>query len=272
MPELPEVETVRLGLILCLVKQKINKVIVRQPKLRWPVPTHLPSKLKNQVIMAISRRGKYLLFHFKRGTLIVHLGMSGRLLVLPKMHERYKHEHVVLELSNQKALCFIDPRRFGAVLWTEEDDPLQHPLLNKLGREPLDRKFSVNYLWEKSRTRKLTVKQFIMDGHIVVGVGNIYANEALFVAGIRPARSANSLTQKECDNLAKAIKHILRKALRKSGTTIRDYVTSRNTHGHFGQHLKVYGRSGEPCVVCGNILQEVRLGQRSSVFCPKCQR
>lgn len=272
MPELPEVETIRLGLEPIFIGQKVRDVVVRARKLRWQIPSNLSSLIKNHKILALYRRGKYLLFVFDNGgTLIIHLGMTGRLLVLPPKHKPDKHEHLVLEFANNKSLCFIDPRKFGAVLWTH-DDPLQHPLLQKLGKEPFDREFTGDYLWHKSRQRKVAIKQFLMDGHTVAGVGNIYANEALFAASVRPDRMTDSLTLEECKKLTNAIKQVLRLAIKKGGTTIRDYVASDGSIGSFVAHLSVYAREGQRCIKCGAILKAKRLGQRSTVYCAQCQK
>lgn len=272
MPELPEVETIRRGIVPHFVHHKITNVIVRQRKLRWLIPADLPKKLLHQTLQEVTRRGKYLLFHVSRGTLIIHLGMSGKLLILPIKHEQQKHEHVIFEFSNHKALVFIDQRRFGSILWTEDNEPLQHNLLRDLGVEPLEREFNINYLWKKICSHKATIKQVIMNSHVVVGVGNIYAAEALFLAGIRPDRAANSLTCQETLRLVRAIKQVLRASIKNGGTTFRDYAKSDGSIGEFVRRLNVYGREGQDCLKCGRRLHSKRIGQRSTVFCEYCQR
>lgn len=269
MPELPEVETVRSSIASRIIGSKISKVLVYQPKLRQLISRNLKKILTGQKILSITRRGKYLLLHTTCGTIIIHLGMSGRLLILPTKHQRNKHEHVTVFLDNGKALCFIDPRRFGLFLWTDKSE---HPLLKKLGKEPLAQDFTGDYLFQLSRKRKITIKQFIMDNHIVTGIGNIYASEILFAAKIPPTLPANKISKKQAQILVAKTKSILKLAIKKRGTTFRDYVDGSGMHGNFQKYLKVYGRDGEPCLICKTPLSSTRLGQRATVYCPKCQK
>lgn len=270
MPELPEVETTRRGILPHVVNQQVSQLIVRQKKLRWPISVQLIKQLPQSIISDVSRRGKYLLVHTDRGTLIIHLGMSGSLRVLTKNILAQKHDHVDLVLSDQTILRYTDPRRFGAWLWT--NDPIfAHPLLKTLGPEPLGDDFDGNYLFNIARKRKITVKQFIMDSHVVVGVGNIYAAEALFLAGIHPAASVQKISLKKFQILTSCIRQILSHAIEVGGTTIRNFSDSDGKPGYFKQQLWVYGRDGQPCKKCKTILQAIKIGQRSSVFCPICQ-
>jgi formamidopyrimidine-DNA glycosylase len=270
MPELPEVETTLKGIEPHITGQKITNMIIRNSRLRWPITQDLDKIIKNQTVNEITRRGKYLLLKIAHGHLIIHLGMSGSLRIITKETPVQKHDHVDLVFNNQKILRFTDPRRFGAMLWTE-DDPKKHLLLKSLGPEPLSTQFTGGYLWKIAQCRKVAIKSLIMNSHIVVGVGNIYASEALFAAGILPTLPANQLTEKRCDLLVKAIKTILRYAIKKGGTTLKDFLQSDGKPGYFKLHLKVYGRGGEPCVHCGTILTEIRQGQRGTVFCSTCQ-
>ena len=271
MPELPEVETTLRGISPHLLGHTISHVTIRQAKLRWPIPRGLSSTLHNQVVQSAQRRGKYILLVTPAGTLIIHLGMSGSLRVLPCHTPHDKHDHIDIEFSNGKCLRLHDPRRFGCVLF-EKGDVTQHALLNKLGPEPLEQEFNSAYLFELSRKRKVAVKNFIMDSHIVVGVGNIYASEALFKAGIRPTRTAGRVTQAEYTALVKTIKQTLQAAIKQGGTTLRDFTQSDGKPGYFKQKLAVYGRTGEPCLVCTTPIKQKTIGQRSSFYCPVCQR
>lgn len=271
MPELPEVETTLRGLEPHLLGQCVNKVVIRQPQLRWPVPKNLPRLLHGQIIHALRRQGKYLLLEFDRGTLILHLGMSGSLRLLPAGTPSGKHDHFDLILGSGKLMRLRDPRRFGAVLW-HEGDVSQHPLLKDLGPEPLEKKFNTEYLFQITRGRKASIKHVIMDSHIVVGVGNIYANEALFHAGIRPQLAAGKLSRPRCTRLAQAIRQTLKKAIRLGGSTLRDFLNSSGEPGYFQQHYWVYGRTGMPCRKCGAIIMSTRQEHRASFFCPRCQR
>jgi len=271
MPELPEVETTRRGVAPHILQQKVSKVIVREKKLRWPVPATLPKLLTGKTVQAVERRAKYLLLDVGDGTVMIHLGMSGSLRIVDPSEAVRKHDHVDIVFENGKALRFHDPRKFGCILWISGERDA-HPLLARLGPEPLSEDFNAELLFSRSRKRKAPVKTFIMDGHIVVGVGNIYANEALFRAGIRPTREAGSISLKKYELLVAAIKGVLAEAITVGGTTLRDFIGGDGKPGYFKQSLSVYGRGGEPCVTCGSTLQEVRLGQRATVYCAKCQR
>jgi len=271
MPELPEVETTRRGISEPLLHAMVQKVTVRQPKLRWPIPPKLAKSLQGQIIENIDRRGKYLLMQTANGTMLIHLGMSGRLRILPHGLKPQKHDHVDFYFNNNLCLRYTDPRRFGAILWTNEN-PLQHPLLINLGPEPLSRQFSSEYLFQKSRGRKVTIKQFLMDSKIVVGVGNIYATESLFYAGISPLRAAGQISHARYDKLTKCVKQVLRKAIKAGGTTLRDFYSSDGKPGYFKQQLAVYGREHQPCPQCGKVLRKKIIAQRSSVYCRLCQR
>lgn len=270
MPELPEVETTGRGIAPWVEGQCVTAVLVRHAGLRWPVPPALARELPGCVIEQVRRRGKYLLLRTVRGHVLVHLGMSGSLRIVEPGAEVKKHDHVDFALANGKILRFHDPRRFGCILWLS-GDPLQHPLLAALGPEPLDEDFNADYLFARSRKRSAPVKQFIMDSHVVVGVGNIYANEALFLAGILPSRKAGSISKARYVRLVAAIKQVLAEAIRSGGTTLRDFVGGDGKPGYFKQRLHVYGRGGEPCTRCGGRLTEIRQGQRTTVYCSRCQ-
>ena len=271
MPELPEVETTLRGISPHLLKQKIKHVVVRQKQLRWPVPNDLAANLKNRTVQQLYRRGKYLIMTFSNGHVLLHLGMSGSLRIANIDSEPNKHDHIDWILSNGKVLRFHDPRRFGSVLWTKEE-PLNHPLLISLGPEPLERDFNDQLLFTKSRKRKVAVKNFIMNSHIVVGVGNIYASEALFLASIRPSRAAGTISLKRYQKLVQAIKKILRASIKKGGTSLRDFVNEQGNPGYFRQKLNVYGKDGQPCKTCDNAIKKQIIGQRSSFYCSHCQR
>lgn len=270
MPELPEVETVRRSIAKPLLQQTIEKVVIRQHRLRWEIPANLPKLLKNKIILDIQRRGKYLLFRIDDGTLIIHLGMSGCLRLLHHAPPPNKHDHVDFYLKNGLCLRYNDPRRFGSILWTT-DDISQHPLLRSLGIEPLTHKLSGEYLYQKSRQRKVSIKSFIMNSHIVVGIGNIYANEALFLAKILPTRLASHIELSSYEQLSTSIKLVLEQALRAGGTTLKDFVDSAGKPGYFSQSLKVYGRENEPCVQCGLPIKKMVQSQRSTFYCKNCQ-
>jgi formamidopyrimidine-DNA glycosylase len=271
MPELPEVETTRRGIEPLLGGQVVRQVIVRDRRLRWPVDKDLESHLPGQRITRITRRGKYILIYTAAGTLIIHLGMSGSLRILPCNTAALKHDHVDIVFANQQCLRLRDPRRFGSVLWTC-GDPLQHELLKDLGPEPLSDDFNAEYLFALSRKRKVAIKQFIMNSHIVVGVGNIYANEALFMAAIRPGIAAGRLTKPRYVKLVEAVKIVLNNAIQQGGTTLRDFTASDGNPGYFQQQLNVYGRGGEPCPQCGTPVKSLQQGQRATYYCPHCQR
>lgn len=271
MPELPEVETTRRGIEPHIKDRQVSEVIVRHHQLRWPVPRGLKARLAGHRVQSVSRRAKYLLLGFDHGTLILHLGMSGSLRIVDGALPAEKHDHVDIVFDNGKVLRLTDPRRFGCVLWTK-DDPQQYELLADLGPEPLSDAFDGAYLFQRSRGRKGTIKQFIMDGKIVVGVGNIYASESLFLSGINPKRIAGKISRERYDKLAKAIKEVLAAAIAQGGTTLRDFVGGDGKPGYFAQQLNVYGREGEPCRVCGTAIRQLVQGQRSSYYCPNCQR
>jgi formamidopyrimidine-DNA glycosylase len=271
MPELPEVETTRRGLAPHVIGQTVQQVLIRQVRLRWPVPEELPADLPGHTVHSLERRGKYLLFGFGHGCLLVHLGMSGSLRLVQADEPVKKHDHIDLCLANGAVLRYHDPRRFGAWLWTREP-PEQHPLLAELGPEPLGEAFDGDGLHRLAQGRSMAVKPFIMDSRIVVGVGNIYASEALFRAGIRPARAAGDISLARYRRLAQAIREVLGAAIAQGGTTLRDFVNGHGQPGYFQQTLNVYGRDGLPCPACGATVQCLRLGQRSTYFCPTCQR
>jgi len=270
MPELPEVETTRRGIAPHLEGQGISGVVVRERRLRWPAPMGLDRSLRGQRVRTVERRGKYLLIRFDTGTLIIHLGMSGSLRVLPADTPPQPHDHIDLRFGDH-CLRLRDPRRFGAVLWAR-DDPLEHRLIAHLGPEPLSDDFSADYLHQCARKRQLAIKNLLMDSKMVVGVGNIYANESLFMAGIHPQRGCNRISLARCQTLVTAVKQVLAAAIEQGGTTLRDFQHEDGKPGYFAQQLQVYGRGGEPCVQCGAPLRETRIGQRSSVFCGRCQR
>ena len=270
MPELPEVETTLRGIEPHLDQQRISKVIVRDPRLRWPVPDAV-FKAEGQRIIKLSRRAKYLLIELEQGGLILHLGMSGSLRVLLEDQSAEKHDHVDIELDNGVRLRFNDPRRFGAFLWADGDFQ-EHELLQKLGPEPLSDDFDAAHLLDKAKGRTVAVKNFIMNGHIVVGVGNIYASEALFMAGIHPQRAAGKISLQRYQGLVDAIRDVLARAIRRGGTTLRDFVNSDGAPGYFAQELLVYDRAGKDCFQCGSSIKQKVIGQRSSYYCPRCQR
>ncbi len=271
MPELPEVETTRRGIAPHIEGKRVSDVIVRHHQLRWPVPRALKKKLSGHRINSVSRRAKYLLLGFDHGTLILHLGMSGSLRIIEKEIAAEKHDHVDIVLEGGRALRLTDPRRFGAVLWTR-DDPNRHELIAHLGPEPLSDAFNSDYLYQQSRKRKSSIKQFIMDGKVVVGVGNIYASESLFLAGINPKSIAGKVSKARMERLTAAIKQVLAAAIEQGGTTLRDFVGGDGKPGYFAQQLNVYGRDGEACHECGTTIRQITQGQRSSFYCPSCQR
>lgn len=270
MPELPEVETTKTSL-LPLLEQRVTQVQVRQSSLRWPVPNDL-SKLVGQKLLRLERRAKYILAHFERDALLMHLGMSGSFSICSGADELRKHDHVILEFADNQdqvsELRYHDPRRFGCMLWLENGT---HTLLSKLGPEPLDEAFNAEYLAAKLDGKKTAVKVAIMDNSVVVGVGNIYATESLFNTHIHPARAAGSLKPKEIEQLVLEIKRILKQAIGLGGSTLRDYTNAMGENGYFQQTLLAYGRAGEMCVNCETPLENLKLGQRASSFCPQCQ-
>lgn len=272
MPELPEVETVRRGIEPHVLGRRIVRATVRDTRLRWPVAADFAQRLRGQTVERTSRRGKYLLLHFASGDrLIVHLGMTGRLLVLEPGHAPRKHDHVDLELSGGALLRFHDPRRFGAMLiW--DAGSTSHALLDHMGPEPFSEAFNGDYLFDLSRRRSVALKNFVMDGRVVVGAGNIYAAESLFRAGLRPARPAGKVTRAQYQVLARHIREVLEEAVVQGGTTLRDFAGADGAPGYFQQKLYVYGREGQPCLHCGTPIRRSVIGQRSSFFCPQCQK
>ncbi len=269
MPELPEVETVCRGISPHIINQTIKGVIVRNDKLRYPVTKNLANIIHDQTVINISRRAKYILIETTIGSLIIHLGMSGSLLIINDNAPPQKHDHVDIIFENC-TLRYHDPRRFGCILF-EENNPLQHKLLCKLGPEPLTDSFSGKYLFDISRKRKKPIKLFLMDNHIVVGAGNIYANEALFISGIHPETPATSLTLDQYTRIVATIKIVLSQAIEAGGTTIQDYVNSEGKPGYFQQKLHVYGRNGMKCHNCSDTIISIKQGQRTTFLCPTCQ-
>lgn len=270
MPELPEVETSRRGISPHIIGSSINKVIIRQPQLRWKITDQLQTYLANKELLSIDRRAKYLLLNFQSGTLLIHLGMSGSLRICPLQSSPEKHDHVDF-IFEQCLLRYTDPRRFGAILWLGLT-PLESSLLSHLGPEPLSADFTGKYLFELSRTRKIPVKQFIMDQKVVTGVGNIYATEALFLAGISPKRAAGNISLKRYLLLTTAIKNILEVAIKQGGTTLKDFVGGDGKPGYFQQTLLIYGKTGHQCPKCDKPLKSLKLAARNSVYCPSCQK
>lgn len=269
MPELPEVEVCRLGISPHVSDQQVSDVVIRQRQLRWPIPDEVES-IVGQRVSAVKRRSKYLLLEFERGTVVIHLGMSGTIRVIPASTEVAKHDHVDIVFGNGKALRLNDPRRFGAVLWLEQHQD-QQGLFDKLGPEPLSDAFSYGYLFSKAKGRKVPIKTFLMNNQIVVGVGNIYANESLFKAGILPNAKACNVSRQRFDKLTDIIKDVLASAIEQGGTTLKDFTQADGRPGYFAQKLLVYGRAGQPCYQCQTPLEEIRQSNRSSVFCPSCQ-
>ncbi len=271
MPELPEVETTCRGIASHITGQQISRVIVRNRNLRWPITHKLEETLTGQTINRVERRAKYLLLGTESGTLILHLGMSGSLRIVNAVVPPEKHDHVDLVFKHYKTLRFTDPRRFGRLPWTSRP-PANHRLLRGLGVEPLGDELSGDYLYEHSRGRKVAVKHFIMDSHIVVGIGNIYAAEALFMAGINPKRAAGRISRQKYELLAEVTREVLNDSITLGGTTLRDFVNGEGKPGYFKQHLNVYDKAGEPCISCRVPIKETRQGQRSTFYCPKCQK
>ncbi len=271
MPELPEVETTRRGIRSALHGRTVTGLVLRERRLRWTVDARLGTTLAGRRVVGVRRRAKYLLIDLENGTLIAHLGMSGSLRVLPADAPLLAHDHYDLLLDSGRCLRFNDPRRFGCLVWTE-GDPGEHPLLANLGPEPLERSFDADYLASRARGRRVAIKQFLMDQGVVVGVGNIYASEALFRAGISPRRAAGRVSRERLARLVEAIRAVLGEAIREGGTTLRDYVNADGTPGYFRQRLFVYERAGEPCRRCGTPIRQIVQGQRSTYHCPACQR
>ena len=270
MPELPEVETSRHGIEPYVAGQHIDNIVIRERRLRWPVSQDVDAHLPGQTVTSVGRRAKYLLLNTDNGAAIVHLGMSGSVFVVERDTPAGVHEHFDIEFSSGKALRFRDPRRFGSLHWS--DEPSAHWLLKDLGPEPLSGEFTGQYLWSVSRGRRVSIKPFIMNASVVVGVGNIYANEALFRSRIHPRRAAGRISAQRFEALATSIKHVLDDAIRAGGTTLRDFVGGDGKPGYFQQTLAVYGRRGEPCIDCRTPIKQVVLGQRATYYCPHCQR
>jgi formamidopyrimidine-DNA glycosylase len=270
MPELPEVETTRRGLEPYVVGRSIARVEVREPRLRWRVAKRLPHALATARIDRLERRGKYLLFGTNAGTLLVHLGMSGSLRYLPSPTAPSLHDHIDVHFTDGGSLRFNDPRRFGSFLLTTT--PEAHPLLKALGPEPLGAEFDADYLAATSRNRRVAIKQHLMNAKVVVGLGNIYANEALFRAGIHPARAAGRIARARFGPLVAAARDVLRDAIDEGGTTLRNFVGGDGKPGYFRGSLRVYERDGQPCMTCGTGIERRVLGQRATYYCPRCQR
>jgi len=270
MPELPEVETTCRGITPHVLGQAIVRVEVYQRKMRWPIPKAIDA-LVGHTITAVTRRGKYIRIQVNGGEAIVHLGMSGSLRISDANQPRKKHDHVEWHLQSGKVLRLHDPRRFGCMLW-QPDQVSLHPLLEKLGPEPLGNEFTADYLFAISRKRKTALKVFLMNSHIVVGVGNIYASESLFMAGIRPGRAAGRITKADAERLVEAIRTVLQRSIDQGGTTLRDFVNSDGAPGYFKQQLLAYDRAGEPCYTCGSLIKQRTMAQRSTYYCPSCQQ
>jgi formamidopyrimidine-DNA glycosylase len=271
MPELPEVETTRRGVAPHVEGHKVTALRVYDHRLRWPVPSDLAERIVGRRVDRVERRSKYLLFRLDAMTLIVHLGMTGSLRVYEHAPPKRPHDHVDIEFDSGVVLRYHDPRRFGAILWCHgaaED----HPLLASLGPEPLTGKFDAQHLFRATRNRTTGIKQVLMDSQVVVGVGNIYANESLFRAGIRPTRGARRVSLRQLERLVGAVRETLSDAIAKGGSTLRDYVDSNGRPGHFQLNYFVYGRDGEPCRVCGAPIRTIRAGGRGTFYCPNCQR
>jgi formamidopyrimidine-DNA glycosylase len=268
MPELPEVETTKNGLLPLMKNQIIKRVIRHRHNLRWEIPPHLNATLNSQTVMDIHRRGKYLLINFSVGTLIIHLGMSGAIRVVESALALKKHDHFELQLNNNTSMILNDPRRFGSVLFSTDG---RHSLLDSLGVEPLEAQFNATYLFEKSRRKQQNIKTFIMNSKIVVGVGNIYACESLFITGINPQRRAGSITKKRYALLTQNIKEILQKSIKAGGTTLKDFAQVDGNPGYFAQTLQVYGRENQPCGICGGKISRMIQNQRSTFYCKHCQ-
>ena len=273
MPELPEVEVTRLGVNPYLVSQRVTALVLRRSGLRWPFPDNLAQNIVGQTVQSTARRGKYLLVIFKTGTLIIHLGMSGHIRVLPSDTPAQLHDHVDIVLGS-RLLRLTDPRRFGAVLWHDHKDGAieQHHLLQKLGVEPLTDQFDGMVLYKETRHRKITIKQMLMAGNVVVGVGNIYASESLFVSGISPLTPANRISLARDKKLAEAIKKILAEAIIQGGSSLKDFINVNGQSGYFQQNYFVYDRADLPCKKCNTLIQQVKQGQRSTFYCVKCQK
>lgn len=271
MPELPEVETSRRGIEPHLLNKTINTVTIRQHQLRWPIPRDLPSLAQGNKIRQVCRRAKYIYLKLDSGNIIIHLGMSGSLRICTSKTPAEKHDHIDICMSNGKILRLRDPRKFGCVLW-EPKDINEHKLIKPLGPEPLENTFDTEYLYTKANNRKCSIKALIMNSHIVVGVGNIYASEALFRAGINPKREAGKISQARINKLVDTIKQTLDAAINEGGTTLRDFTGISGQPGYFAQKLLVYGREGEKCTACNKSIKQFTQHARSTFYCPNCQR
>ncbi len=270
MPELPEVETARRGITPHIQGKIFREVVIRQGQLRWPVPMALTEILPGLTLSSVERRGKYLLLTTAKGTLLLHLGMSGNVRITDPQLALRKHDHVDFIFEDETILRLNDPRKFGAVLWTE--DPVeQHPLLASLGPEPLSSAFDAGYLLARAANRRVPIKSLIMDSHVVVGVGNIYASEALFMAGLLPTRPAGEIDFQDCERLVAAIQDVLQRAIDQGGTTLRDFTNAEGKPGYFRQQLSVYGRADQPCTICAQPIQQLKIAQRASYYCNSCQ-
>lgn len=277
MPELPEVEVTCRALAARVQDTHVTQVQVRNRKLRWPVPKQLAHTLNGHAVQALSRRGKYLLWHFEHGVLLCHLGMSGTWRVYTHECPPGPHDHLDIVVAHQGVNTIVryhDPRRFGAILWhaTRSGDVAQHPLLARLGLEPFDPRFDGAYLFSHTRQRAISIKQLLLSGHVVVGVGNIYASECLFAAGIAPNLAAQRLSAARCARLAQAIRTILAKAIEAGGSSLRDFVHTQGENGAYTQHAQVYGRMQQPCPICATSIRKIVQNQRATYYCPRCQR
>jgi len=270
LPELPEVETSGRGITPYCTNQQITRLVVRQKKLRWPVETGLSRKVNGQTIHRVSRRGKYLLLEIDNGELMIHLGMSGSLRVVEESRPIEKHDHIDICLANQKIIRFNDPRRFGSFILNRQG--LAHPLLEKLGVEPLEDELNPDYLYDICKNRKVAIKPLIMNSHVVVGVGNIYAQESLFRSGIHPTRPANKISRQRISRLVDEIKRVLQEAIEAGGSSLKDFTSADGKPGYFQHNFLVYGRQGEPCPYCQSQLKQKQIGQRTTVYCGSCQR
>jgi formamidopyrimidine-DNA glycosylase len=269
MPELPEVETTKRGIAPFIEAQTVSQIIVRQPKLRWPIPDSLQA-MQGQIVHQVKRRAKYLFLETDIGTCLIHLGMSGSLRIVDQGTEAEKHDHIDIIFENQKVLRLRDPRRFGSVLWTDQAVE-EHRLICKLAPEPLSEDFNADYLYQQAKSRRVSIKVFIMNAHYVVGVGNIYASEALFMAGIHPTRAAGQVTYKQILTLVECIKTVLSAAIEQGGTTLKDFANPQGKEGYFQVKLQVYARKDQPCLKCDTDIKQIKLGQRTSFYCPICQ-
>lgn len=269
MPELPEVETSRRGIEPHIIDRRVTRVIIRNRRLRWPVSRTVDRNLLHQTITSVARRAKYLLVNTQKGSAILHLGMSGSVFIVDHDTPASVHDHFDIQFDSGRTLRFRDPRRFGSLHWSVK--PLSHKLLKDLGPEPLSDSFDGDYLWKMSRGRRVSVKQFIMNAQVVVGVGNIYASEALYLAGIHPARAAGRIAKHRYETLSTAIKKVLTNAIKAGGTTLRDFYGGDGEAGYFQQQLEVYGREDEPCGLCNAPVTAIVQGQRSTYYCKQCQ-